>query len=164
VWGLPEPVAEAQEFTDSLLAIEDLTFEVVDLSGHCEEMVGFWEPNQKWFFSSDAVPLPSRKQMAMPEENIPMMIQRMHEIQAKKPEVLFDGHHGPIINPQEHIATRIRFLTDLQNQVLELIAEGTTISEIKSGLGFPEPWYLPNTEGRFGVEHLIRSLAEDQVC
>jgi glyoxylase-like metal-dependent hydrolase (beta-lactamase superfamily II) len=163
VWGLPKPVAEAQEFTDPSLEVGDLTLEVVNLSGHCEEMIGFWEPVQRWFFSSDAVPLPSRKQMAMPEENIPMMIQRMHEIQAKNPDVLFDGHRGPIINPQEHIATRIRFLSDLQNQVQERIADGKSISEIKGVFGFPEPWYLPNTEGRFGVEHLIRSLAEDRV-
>ncbi len=163
VWGLPKPVVEAQEFRDPLLVVGDLTFEVVDLSGHCEEMIGFWEPNQRWFFSSDAVPLPSRKQMAMPEENIPMMIQRMHEIQDKDPDVLFDGHRGPVVHPQEHIAMRIRFLSDLQSQVQELRAEGKSISEIKDVLGFPEPWYLPNTEGRFSVEHLIRSLAEDRV-
>ncbi len=163
VWGLPEPVAEAQEFTEPLLTVGDLAFEIMDLSGHCEEMMGFWEPDRRWFFSSDAVPLPSRKQMAMPEENIPKMIQRMHEIQDKKPEVLFDGHRGPIVDPAKHIATRILFLSELQSQVKEWVAEGKTILEIKTALGFPEPWYLPNTEGRFGVEHLLRSLAEDQV-
>jgi hypothetical protein len=58
---------------------------------------------------------------------------------------------------------RIQFLSDLQQQVQDLVGEGKTVPEIKERLGFPEPWYLPNTEGRFGVEHLIRSLAEDLV-
>jgi ribonuclease/clavin/mitogillin len=109
------------------------------------------------------VPLPSRKQMAMPEENIPKMIARMKEIRDMDVKVLFDGHHGPISNPREHIEKRIDFLSQLQKRVLCMAKEGKTIPEIKTALGFPEPWYLPNTEGRFEVEHLIRSLLEDAV-
>jgi glyoxylase-like metal-dependent hydrolase (beta-lactamase superfamily II) len=161
VWRLPEPVAEGQDLTDTSIVVGDYSLEVVDLSGHCEEMIGFWEPERRWFFSADAVPLPSRKQMAMPEENIPQMIRRMQEIQDRNVEVLFDGHRGPISEPRDHIEKRIRFLTELQNQVQGLAEEGKTVSEIKESLGFPEPWYLPNTEGRFAIEHLIRSLAED---
>ncbi len=163
VWGLPEPLPEGRELTESSIDMGDFTLDVVDLSGHCEEMVGFWEPKQKWFFSSDAVPLPSQKQMAMPEENIPKMIMRMQEIRNRGVKVLFDGHRGPIVNPQEHIETRIRFLTDLRSQISDLVADGKAIDEIKEILSFPEPWYLPNTEGRFATEHLIRSLAEDHV-
>lgn len=163
VWGLPEPVIEGQQLDAKSIDVGEFSFEVVDLSGHCEEMVGFWEPNRRWFFASDAVPLPSQKQMSMPEENIPKMIRRMQEIRNRDVAILFDGHRGPIKNPRDHIDVRIKFLSDLQAQVQEWIAEGKTVSEIKEVLGFPEPWYLPNTEGRFGVEHLIRSLAEDQV-
>lgn len=163
VWGLPKPVTKGKELTASSITVDDLAFEVVDLSGHCEEMVGFWESDRKWFFSADAVPLPSQKQMAMPEENIPKMIQRMKEIRDRKVEVLFDGHRGPIVNPCEHIETRIRFLSDLRNRVHKLAEEGKMVPEIKSVLSFPEPWYLPNTEGRFAVDHLIRSLLEDSM-
>ena len=53
--------------------------------------------------------------------------------------------------------------SELQIQVKELSNEGKTIQEIKTQLGFPEPWYLPNTEGRFAIEYLIRSLIEDEV-
>ena len=78
-------------------------------------------------------------------------------------KVLFDGYRGPITNPMKHIETRIRFLSELAGKVQELGAKGKTILEIKDILGFPEPWYLPNTEGRFGIEHLIRSLLEDAI-
>jgi glyoxylase-like metal-dependent hydrolase (beta-lactamase superfamily II) len=163
VWGEPKPVKEARKLEDSSISVGKLNFEVVDLSGHCEEMFGFWEPKKGWFFSADAVPLPSRKQMAMPEENIPKMIARMKEIRDMDVKVLFDGHRGPIPNPREHIETRIDFLSQLQTRVLGMAEEGKTTPEIKTALGFPEPWYLPNTEGRFEVEHLIRSLLEDAV-
>ena len=163
VWGEPKPVKEARKFEEPSVSVGKLNFEVVDLSGHCEEMFGFWEPEKGWFFSSDAVPLPSRKQMAMPEENIPKMISRMKEIRDLDVKVLFDGHRGPIPNPREHIETRINFLSQLQTRVLSMAETGKTIPEIKTELGFPEPWYLPNTEGRFEIEHLIRSLLEDSV-
>ncbi|MFW9985667.1 MAG: MBL fold metallo-hydrolase [Candidatus Odinarchaeota archaeon] len=162
VWGTPDPVIEACELTTSTIQVKDFTFEVLDFSGHCAEMIGFWEPEQKWLFSADAVPLPSEKKMAMPEENIPKMITRMEEIQDLNPHILFDGHRGPIPQPRKHIDKRIKFLTELQIQVQELANKGKTISEIKSILGFPEPWYLPNTEERFAIEHLIRSLLEDE--
>ena len=163
VWGQPSPVKHAQRLEESTIVADDYQFEVVDLSGHCEEMFGFWEPEQRWLFSADAVPLPSRKQMAMPEENIPRMIQRMKEIQDMQVEVLFDGHRGPIENPQEHIETRITFLTDLYERIQQMAGEGKSRLEIKTVLSFPEPWYLPNTENRFAVDHLIRSLLEDTV-
>ena len=163
VWGQPPPVKEAQCLDESTIVVGDYHFEVVDLSGHCEEMIGFWEPQRRWLFSADAVPLPSRKQMAMPEENIPKMIMRMEEISDMHVEVLFDGHRGPIENPKKHIETRISFLTNLHQQIQRMADEGKSLVEIKEVLRFPEPWYLPNTENRFAVDHLIRSLLEDTV-
>ncbi len=163
VWGNLTPVPQAKVLDISSIVVGDATFEVVDLSGHSREMFGFWDPEQRWLFSSDAVPLPSQKQMSMYDENIPKMIQRMQEIQDMNVAVLFDGHRGPIVDPHDHIETRIRFLADLGVQVRELAAEGKSIPEIKDILKFPEPWYLPNTEERFGIDHLIRSLIEDQV-
>jgi glyoxylase-like metal-dependent hydrolase (beta-lactamase superfamily II) len=161
VWGQAEPLDTVEHIPETI-SFDDFTFEQIDLSGHCEEMVGFWEPERRWLFSTDAVPLPSKKQMAMPEENIPLMISRMEEIQLLDPEILFDGHRGPIKQPQKHIQMRIDFLRNLQQKVQRLAEEGKTIAEIKAVLGFPEPWYLPNTEGRFGIEYLIRSLIEDR--
>lgn len=160
VWGQPIPLAEVTPIPDKF-EVDNLTFEVMDLSGHMEEMLGFWEPRQGWLFSADAVPLPSRKRMAMPEENIPKMISRMEQIITLKPKVLFDGHRGPIEEPEAHIRTRIDFLRDLQQRIREQGQKGKTLKEIKEILDFPEPWYLVSTKERFGIEHLIRSFLED---
>lgn len=160
VWGQPQPIADVTPIP-SQFVVGDLTFESIDLSGHMEEMLGFWEASRKWLFSADAVPLPSRKRMAMPEENIPKMITRMEQIIAMKPQVLFDGHRGPIREPEEHIQTRIDFLKNLQLQIQTLGEEGRTLIQIKDTLSFPEPWYLPQTKERFGIEHLIRSFLQD---
>ena len=89
------------------------------------------------------------------------MIARMEQILSLKPQVLFDGHRGPIKEPAEHVQTRIDFLKNLQRQIRTLGEEGMTLTQIKDILSFPEPWYLPQTKARFGIEHLIRSFLED---
>jgi glyoxylase-like metal-dependent hydrolase (beta-lactamase superfamily II) len=160
VWGQPQPLTEVAPMPEQF-TVRDLTFEPIDLSGHMEEMFGFWEAKRKWLFSADAVPLPSRKRMAMPEENIPQMISRMEQIITLGPKVLFDGHRGPIRNPEAHIQTRIDFLRKLLQEIRALGQEGKTLQQIKEILAFPEPWYLPQTKERFGIDHLIRSFLDD---
>ena len=160
VWGQPEPLKKL-ELMPASFSVKELHFDVVQLPGHFEAMVGFYEPNRKWLFSADAVPLPSRKEIAMPEENVPQMIATMERILAMDVEMLFDGHRGPVQQPKAHIRTRLDYLRALHRRVLELHSEGKSIAEIQAALALKEPWYLPWTERRFGIDYLIRSLIED---
>ncbi len=142
--------------------IGEMTFEVVDLPGHCPDtMVGFYEKHRKWFFSADCVPLPTKKKMATNDENVVQVIATMKKILDMDIEVLFDSHRGAIIEPAEHIRKRIDWLTELQSKARELHEEGLSIDEIKERLDLREPWYLGATNERFGVSYLIRSLIYD---
>lgn len=161
VWGQPEPLKKV-ELMPSSFSIGELHFDVVPLPGHYEGMVGFFEPNRKWLFSADAVPLPSRKEIAMPEENVPQMIATIERILTMDVAVLFDGHRGPVQQPKKHIQTRLDYLRALRRRVQELHSQGKSIAEIQAILGFKEPWYLPWTERRFGMDYLIRSLLADK--
>ncbi|TFH02602.1 MAG: MBL fold metallo-hydrolase, partial [Candidatus Thorarchaeota archaeon] len=76
VWGQPKPVEDITNLPE-IFSIGNLSFEVIPLPGHAADMVGFYEPEKRWFFSFDAVPLPSKKKIAMPEENIPLMVATM---------------------------------------------------------------------------------------
>jgi glyoxylase-like metal-dependent hydrolase (beta-lactamase superfamily II) len=161
VWGQPEPLEKVEPMPASFSA-QGLHLDVVQLPGHYEDMVGFYEPKRKWLFSADAVPLASHKEIAMPEEKVPQMITTMERILTMDVEVLFDGHRGPVQKPRTHIQTRVDYLRALQRRVQELHAEGKPIAEIQTILGFQEPWYLPWTERRFGIDYLIRSLLADE--
>jgi glyoxylase-like metal-dependent hydrolase (beta-lactamase superfamily II) len=161
VWGQPEPLKNVEPMPSSF-SVKGLRFDVVQLPGHYEQMVGFYEPKRKWLFSADAVPLASRKEIAMPEENVPQMIVTMERILTMDVEVLFDGHRGPVLEPRVHIRARVDYLQALQRRVQELHSEGKSITEIQATLGFQEPWYLPWTERRFGIDYLIRSLVADK--
>ena len=98
----------------------------------------------------------------MPEENVPQMVGTIERILRKDIAVLFDGHRGPVPQPKAYIQARLDYLRGLQRRVQELHSEGKSIAEIQAALAFKEPWYLPWTEHRFGIEYLIRSLVEDR--
>jgi glyoxylase-like metal-dependent hydrolase (beta-lactamase superfamily II) len=126
-------------------------------------MIGFYEKERGWLFSADAVPLPSRKQLAMPDENVTEMIATMEKIQDLNLNMLFDGHRGPVESPKEYIQKRIDYLKDIQISIKELHSQGHDIPEIQEKLGIEGPWYVDMTEGRFRIDHLIRSLLFDEV-
>ncbi|MFX1563419.1 MAG: MBL fold metallo-hydrolase [Promethearchaeota archaeon] len=161
VWGQPKPVKDV-ELLPSTFSVESLEFEVIPLPGHYEEMIGLYEADREWLFSADAVPLPSQKQIAMPEENVPQMIATMERILTLDLKVLFDGHRGPIREPKNHIRKRVEYLCNLQQSIRKMHEEGKSIPEIQTILAFKEPFYLPWTEGRFGIDYLIKSLLDDQ--
>lgn len=162
VWGQPEPVSKLSLLPNKF-AIGDLNFEVVSLPGHTMEMVGFYEPEQKWFFSADAVPLPSKKKIGQSDENIPQMIATMDKILAMDIDVLFDSHKGPIESPHEYIRTRNDYLKETRQKALELHQSGKSIEEIQQILQLEGPWYLELTKGRFGIDFFIKSILFDKV-
>ncbi|MFX1562235.1 MAG: MBL fold metallo-hydrolase [Promethearchaeota archaeon] len=161
VWGQPKPVEDVEQLP-STLSVGSKEFEVISLPGHYEDMIGLYEAERGWLFSADAVPLPSEKQISMSEENVPLMIATMEKILALDVKILFDGHRGPIREPEAHIRRRVDYLRALQNRVKKMFEEGKSISEIKNILAFKEPFYLPWTEGRFSIEYLIKSLLGNQ--
>ncbi|MGY5854314.1 MAG: MBL fold metallo-hydrolase [Candidatus Thorarchaeota archaeon] len=161
VWGQPDPLDSIIDLPEEF-SIGDFHFKVIELFGHAYDMVGFFEPERSWLFSADSVPVPSRKSMAMPEENVPQMIVTMEKILDLDLEVLFDSHRGPIESPHEHISKRIEYLKDLQARIKSLYGEGMNIEEIPRELGIEGPWYMDLTGERFRIDHLIKSLLNDK--
>jgi glyoxylase-like metal-dependent hydrolase (beta-lactamase superfamily II) len=160
VWGQAKPVTNI-EIMPPHFAIGKFEFEVVSLPGHGYEMVGFYEPNKKWLFSADAVPVPTRKVIGMPDENIHIMIKTLEKIADMDIEILFDSHRGPIVSPKEYVQARIDFLKDIRKKVMELHKEGKTVTEIQEALELSGPWYLKMTAGRFGIDIFLNSLIND---
>ncbi|MHA1882241.1 MAG: MBL fold metallo-hydrolase [Candidatus Thorarchaeota archaeon] len=160
IWGQPEAIEHVTKTPDRF-PIGDLEFQVIDLSGHYQNMLGFYEESKGWLFSADAVPLPSRKYIAMPDENVPRMITTMERLLEMDITVLFDGHRGPITKPQEHIQKRVDYLKETQKKTLELHEQGKSIDEIIEVLGFEGPWYLELTKERFGIDFFVKSLIHD---
>jgi glyoxylase-like metal-dependent hydrolase (beta-lactamase superfamily II) len=157
VWGQPKPIENVEKMPPKF-TIGNFQFEVVSLPGHGQQMVGFYEPNRKWLFSADAVPVPSRKVIGMPDENIPSMVKTLEKIAGMDIDILFDSHRGPVVSPAEYLQVRIDFLRDIQKNIHKLHQEGQTIPEIQETLGLEGPWYLGLTTGRFGIDIFIKSV------
>ncbi|MHA1769432.1 MAG: MBL fold metallo-hydrolase [Candidatus Thorarchaeota archaeon] len=160
VWGQPEATTSVKAMP-SVIKIGNLELETIPLPGHWTTMVGFLERERRWLFSGDAVPLPSRKKIGMPEENVPQMINTMRHVLDLELDVLFDSHRGPVTDVNSYIAKRIDHLTNLQTRARSLYESGKSITEIAQELGLEDPWYITMAEGRFGVDFLVRSLIND---
>jgi len=161
VWGQPVPIEDVKPLP-SAFEIGDYRFDVVEVPGHMKDMVAFYEPDRRWLFSADAVPLPSKKYIAMPDENIPRMIKTMEHLQTLDIEILFDGHRGPIASPFEHIRTRIDYLKETKQKVKEWHSEGLDYPAMIERLDLNPPWYIELTKDRFSVDYFLRSLIEDE--
>jgi glyoxylase-like metal-dependent hydrolase (beta-lactamase superfamily II) len=161
VWGQPKPVSKV-EIMPEKFSVGDFEFEVIPVPGHWDHMVGFYEPNKKWFFSADSVPVPSRKRIGMPEENIPTMISTMEMIADMDIDIMFDSHKGPVTSHREHIMARVDWLRDIQVKARGLHSQGKTIAEIQEALELTGPWYLEMTKERFGIDIFLKSLLFDK--
>ncbi|TFH01386.1 MAG: MBL fold metallo-hydrolase [Candidatus Thorarchaeota archaeon] len=161
VWGQPKPILDINTMLDTF-SIGDLSFEVIPLPGHAADLIGFYEPKKRWFFSFDAIPLPSKKKIAMPEENVPLMVVTMEKIRDMDIEILFDSHKGPIENPREHIQPRIDYINMIQKEATALHESGKSIDEIQVALGLDGPWYLEMTKDRFGIDFFLKSVLFDK--
>lgn len=160
-WGQPKALSKVNPIPEEF-EIGKFRFEPLPLPGHTSDMVGFYEKEERWLFSSDAVPFMEEKQLAMPDENVPQTIKTIERIQALELRVLFDSHSGPIENPGEHIQRRIDYLKEIQKAVRKHSAQGLTVSEIQEKLHIVSPWWSDLTEGRFSAVNLIRSLIQDK--
>jgi glyoxylase-like metal-dependent hydrolase (beta-lactamase superfamily II) len=162
VWGRPKPLVNMEPMPNQF-TIGDLYFEVVPVPGHGTDMIAFYEPEKKWLFSADAVPLPSRKKIAQDDENVPQILATLEMIYEMEIDVLFDAHRGPIELPQAHIQVRINHLKEMQEKTQHLYNSGKSIEEIIEELGIEAPWYMDMTEGRFGLDYFVKSLLFDKV-
>lgn len=161
VWGQPKPV-KSVEIMPPQFSVGNLEFEVIPLPGHWPDMVGFHEPNKKWLFTADAVPVPSRKKIGMPEENIPVMISTMEMIADMDIEIMFDSHRGPVTSHRDHIMTRVDWIKDIRAKAIDLHNAGKTIPDIQEELELTGPWYLEMTKDRFGIDIFLKSLLFDK--
>lgn len=159
-WGQNVPFKEVQPMPESF-EVGKYHFDVVELPGHGNDMVGFYEPDYNWLFSADAVPVPTRKYIAMPDENLPRMILTLERLQTMDIEILFDSHRGPIESPREHIQNRIDYLKDAKVKVRKMHEEGLNYQEIMERLDITPPWYVEMTADRFAVKFFIESLIHD---
>ena len=161
VWGQNIPIQDVQHMPETF-DVGKYHFELVELPGHGKDMVGFYESDHMWLCSADAVPVPTRKYIAMPDENLPRMIVTLEKIQTLEIETLFDAHRGPIQSPREHIQKRIDYLKETQVRVKEMHEEGLDYQQMMERLELSPPWYIEMTKDRFAVEFFLRSLIEDR--
>ena len=159
LWGLP--AASEGQALGSQLETEYFRFEVIHTPGHSPDHVCLYEPMQGWLFTGDAYVGGSDKALRR-DYNIWQIIDSLKKLARLGAQVLFTGSGTVRYNPKETLRTKIDYLEEKGERVLELRAGGLSHRRISRQLFGPEMAIAYYTLRHFSGRNLVRSYIEDK--
>jgi len=108
-WGRPEPFKYELFSSDIVKTDRGRTIRIIPAPGHTPDHVCCYIEDDDILFTGDAVPLPSRKQYTMPEEDYRQMIHTMKQILdfISPSTTVITAHNNILEDPRSYIMKRI---------------------------------------------------------
>ena len=155
MWGLratfdPMPMPET-------IKTDKYTFQVLDTPGHAIYHNCFYEPNQKWLFTGDLY-LGTRLVVCFFEENIRQTIATIERLMELDFDTIFCAHAGVVENGKVRLEKKLNNLKALQQQVIELRAQGKTDREIDDEINGFELDITELSCGEWSTYNIIRTI------
>ena len=156
MWGWPQP-SRGQPLTDgATVETERYRFEVIYTPGHSPDHVCLYEAQQGWLFTGDLF-VGGRDRALRADYDIWGIIASLKHIATLPATVLFPGCARVRDNPAQALATKIAYLEELGERVLELDRQGWSVRKIVREL-CGSPLLLEFiTLGRFTRRRLVLS-------
>lgn len=159
MWGWPTP-AQATPVNDGFEVTDgDFRFIAIATPGHSRDHVCWWEPDRRWLFSGDLY-VGGRDRGLRVDGDVWGIIAGLQRCLDLRPLRLFPGAARIPEDPIEAISTKIAYLKDLGQQVLDLNDKGIAphlIARRLMGRTSAMEWV---TEGHFTRESLVRSYLD----
>jgi glyoxylase-like metal-dependent hydrolase (beta-lactamase superfamily II) len=159
VWGYPAP--SAGQALENQLETEHFRFEVIHTPGHSPDHVCFYEPIQGWLFTGDAY-VGGRDKALRHDYNVWQIINSLKKLALLDARFLFPGSGTVRANPKETLRTKIDYLEETGERVLELRDRGMSYRRINRQLFGPEMLIAYYTLGHFSGLNLVRSYVEEK--
>jgi glyoxylase-like metal-dependent hydrolase (beta-lactamase superfamily II) len=133
VWGWPEP-SRAQPLSDgALIESAHHSFEVIYTPGHSPDHLCLYESQQGWLFTGDLF-VGGRDRALRADCDIWGIIAALKRVAALPLTVLFPGSARVRDNPAQALATKIAYLEELGEKILELDRQGQSVRQIVRAL------------------------------
>jgi len=158
-WGYPEGSA-ARPLGESVSS-EHHRFEVIQAPGHSSDHVCLYEPAHGWLFTGDAY-VGGKDRVLRADFNIWKIIGTLKKLAKLDIELLFTGSGSVRKNGRQEIVTKIEYLEELGQRVLDLHAKGWSHRRIRQKLFGRQDWIAYVTLGHYGGWNLVRSYVEDK--
>ena len=159
VWGYPAP--STGQPLGNRLETAHFRFEVIHTPGHSPDHVCFYEPAQGWLFTGDAY-VGGRDKALRGDYNVWQIINSLKKLAGLDAQYIFPGSGTVRDNPKETLRTKIDYLEETGERVLELHALGLSYRSISRQLFGPEMLIAYYTLGHFSGRNLVRSYIEDR--
>ena len=155
-WGWPEPSSGQPLDKQTVIETEHHQFQVIYTPGHSSDHICLYEPQRGWLFSGDLF-VGGRERALRAGYNIWEIISSLKTISGVQTRWLFPGCARVRENPADDLKTKIAYLEDLGEQVLELHQGGSSVNEIVRALLGGPMWIEFATLGHFSRRRLVRS-------
>jgi glyoxylase-like metal-dependent hydrolase (beta-lactamase superfamily II) len=158
MWGYPEP--SHGRAIGNFVETECHKFEVIHTPGHSLDHICLYEPSQGWLFTGDAY-VGGRDRALRLDYNVWQIIDSLKRLASLDVKVLFPGSGTTREDPHEELLSKIEYLEEMGDRVLNLHRQGWSRRRIRRRLFGREMSIAYYTLGHFSGRNLVRSYIED---
>lgn len=159
MWGYPEPCAGLP--LGDVVETDKHRFHVINTPGHSRDHISLYEPDEGWLFCGDAY-VGGRDRALRRDYNIWEIISSLKEMAKLTPSILFPGSGNARPDPVGEMISKIIYLEEMGERVLDLHGKGWSRHKISRKLFGHEMPIAYITFGHFSGRNLVRSYIDDR--
>jgi glyoxylase-like metal-dependent hydrolase (beta-lactamase superfamily II) len=156
LWGWPEPSRAGPLQDESWIETENVRFQVLYTPGHSPDHLCLYAPDQGWLFTGDLF-VGGWDRALREGYDIRQIIASLKRVAALPSTVMFPGSARIRENPKEELESKIAYLEEFGNNVLELHRKGWDVNAIVRALCGKPIFIEFLTLGNFARRRLILS-------
>ncbi|MFQ5708992.1 MAG: MBL fold metallo-hydrolase [bacterium] len=155
IWGLPKPARA--ESVGEVIESEKYAFRIIETPGHCSDHIGFYEPQQGWFFGGDLF-LGVGVKVLRKDESVHELIASLKKVVQLPMQIYFCGSGKILRNPVEALNKKLHFMEDTSEKVRALRQKGWTLIQIRNHLLGREGFVTYVSQGEFSKLNLVKGM------
>jgi glyoxylase-like metal-dependent hydrolase (beta-lactamase superfamily II) len=159
-WGWPEPSRASPLLDEAWLETEHFRFQMHYTPGHSADHLCLYAPEQGWLFSGDLF-VGGWERALREGYDIWQIIASLKRVATLPSTVMFPGSARIRENPKEELESKITYLEEYGNKVLELHRKGWNVDAIVRALCGKPMFIEIVTWGNFTRRHLVLSYLRE---
>jgi glyoxylase-like metal-dependent hydrolase (beta-lactamase superfamily II) len=137
------------------------TLQAIPAPGHCPDHVCLFEPENGWLFSGDIF-CGKRFDYLRKDEDYNQILESLKKLSRLDIGTMFCGFKGAIENGAEAIRSKIQFMEELRDNVLDLYSKGLTPREIRRKLLGAETGMCFVTFGHYSKQNTVDDIIRNE--
>lgn len=160
LYGWPEPSVGKPLQDQEVIETEWFKFQTIYTPGHSPDHLCLYEPEQGWLFTGDLF-VGGQDRALRADYEIWQIIASLKKIASLPISMLFPGSARVREKPQEALISKINYLEDLGDKILDLHHKGWGAHKIARALLGGPMWMEVFTLGNFSRRNLVRSYLRE---